>query len=178
MSEDFLGILSRKMEEDERKKADVVRRKAQKDNRLKTKLDKFFYYMYELLLRIATWNQKNIQKLVNHRNKYSETYLVHDSQRVFAELLQGDQLGVLQELNLIGARKLGDSRLLLTFATLRESITPNGIAKVPDQEGMLVVIDSILDHDVPFLKVGMDTWSNEDKLTKDDEVPSEQYPRG
>jgi len=139
-------------------RAEQVRLKAQKDSRIRNRYDKFLFKLYCLLVDWVAWNQKKLQSLVNLRNKYSETYLVHDSHRVFAEMMQGNQLNVLKELSIVGARKIDDSRLLLTFS----EITKDDDGKFfIGTEGMLVVVEAVNDGGVPFLKVGMDTWENQ-----------------
>lgn len=157
----FLELLSNKIHEDERKKVELIRRNAQKDKRIRTRMDRLFFWLYTLAVDMTAWNQRKLQQLINTRNKYSETFVVHDSIRVFADLLQGDQLDVLKELQVVGAQKISENHLLISFGTYEDEITLDGVKKKVGNEGMLVSIEAILDHDAPFLKVGMDTWNRE-----------------
>lgn len=137
----------------------AVRCKAQKDSRIRKWYDKLLFKFYGYMVDWVAWNQKKLQSLVNLRNKYSETYLVHDSHRVFAEMMQGSQLNVLKELSIVGASKIDDAKLLLTFS----EITKDDDGKFfIGEEGMLVIVEAVNDGGVPFLKVGMDTWEKHD----------------
>lgn len=135
-------------------RAAAVRRKAQKDSRIKKWYDRILLSIYTKLVDWTAWNQKRLQSLINQRNKYSETYVVHDSHRVFAEMMQGDQLEVLKELSVISAKKIDDGRLLITFG----EVTRDEQKFTLSDNGMFIIVEAINENGAPFLKIGMDTW--------------------
>jgi len=146
-----------KLRAEELERVESIRRKAEKDSRVKHWYDKLLLRWYITLVKLLWWTQKALQRAVNHRNKYSETWITHESTRIFAEMLQGDQLDVLKELNILRAWKIDDSKLMITFGKIERDEEKYVF---PD-EGMFIVVEAVNDHDATFLKIGMDTWEKE-----------------